>query len=89
MPKKLWLPNSTSKNLESEETKPFLNEGLVYSFRYNDFSNPSCQYTHTHYNGTYINLAGEKLFVLATCMKDLVCVFCNTTTSNYQPIPQS
>lgn len=54
MPKKLWLPNSTSKNLESEETKPFLNEGLVYYFWYNDFSNPELP-IHTHTLKLYID----------------------------------
>lgn len=59
MPKKLWLPNSTSKNLESEETKPFLNEGLVYSFRYNDFSNPELP-IHTHTLQLYIDKTGRR-----------------------------
>lgn len=59
MPKKLGLPNSTSKNLESEETKPFLNEGLVYSFRYNDFSNPELP-IHTHTLQLYIDKTGRR-----------------------------
>lgn len=61
MPKKLWLPNnySTSKNLGSEETKPFLNEGLVYFFRYNDFSNPELP-IHTHTLQLYIDKTGRR-----------------------------
>lgn len=52
MPKRLWLPTQL-QNLGSEETKLFFNEGLVYSFRYNDLSNLELP-IHTHYNCTYI-----------------------------------